>query len=429
MFIATGNTTLQKTTSYKVVLPFYIYAAFSFLIACILLLAFTTVADQHYFNPKTLALTHTLALGWGTMIILGASHQLVPVLVEGKLFSNTLAYLSFIFAAMGIPLLVYGFYTFNMRWPAQAGGIAVNLAISFYIINLTASILKTKCKSVSAIFILAAAIWLLSTTFFGLVLVFNFSYPILKNSSPGYLALHAHMGIIGWFLLLVLGVASRLIPLFLISKYTNNKLLWFIFACINLGLIGFISYKLWTLSKLLLPLFVLLIFSGVVLFLYYCFKAYKLRIRKKVDEQMKVSLLSVLMILLPVICIIGALIFFLADHQRYNIVLLYGFCIFFGWVTAMIFGMTFKTLPFIVWNKVYHHLASNIKTPSPKELFNDGIFRWMTKIYLTGFVLFTLGLMVLSGILLKGGAALLLLTALLYCLNVFIVVMHKPKAV
>jgi hypothetical protein len=38
-------------------------------------------------------------LGWGTMMILGASHQLVPVMIEGKLYSNTLAYLSFAFAA------------------------------------------------------------------------------------------------------------------------------------------------------------------------------------------------------------------------------------------------------------------------------------------------------------------------------------------
>src|ERR1035437_9274287 len=122
MFATTGNIALQKTTSYNVVLPFYIYAAISFFFACILLLTSTGAFHQHYFNPKTLALTHTLALGWGTMIILGASHQLVPVLVEGKLFSNVLAYMSFLCAGLGIPLLVYGFYTFNMGWPAQIGG-------------------------------------------------------------------------------------------------------------------------------------------------------------------------------------------------------------------------------------------------------------------------------------------------------------------
>ena len=91
--------------------------------------------------------------------------------------------------------------------------------------------------------------------------------------------------------------------------------------------------------------------------------------------------------------------------------------------------MTFKTLPFIVWNKVYHKRASAGKTPSPKDLFNENIFRWMTILYLIGFVLFAPGLVILSGILLKTGAACLLLSSLLYCLNVYIVIMHKPKIV
>ncbi|HQW72175.1 MAG TPA: hypothetical protein PKZ91_10165, partial [Saprospiraceae bacterium] len=111
-----------KNTSYKVVLPFYVYAACSFLVATIFLLTSTEAFTGHYFHPHILAITHTMALGWGTMIILGASHQLVPVLIESKLYSNILAYISFILAAIGIPLLVYGFYVFDMRWPAQWGG-------------------------------------------------------------------------------------------------------------------------------------------------------------------------------------------------------------------------------------------------------------------------------------------------------------------
>src|SRR6185312_2184399 len=129
MFPATTNTGLAKNTSYKVVLPFYLYAGLSFLVATILLIFSTPAFLQHYFHPHTLAITHIMALGWGTMMILGASHQLVPVLIEGKLYSNALAYLSFAFAAIGIPLLLYAFYTFNMQWPAQYGAILINAAI------------------------------------------------------------------------------------------------------------------------------------------------------------------------------------------------------------------------------------------------------------------------------------------------------------
>lgn len=80
-----SNSTVGNNTSHKVVIPFYVYAAVSLLIATILLLFTTNAFTQHSFHPHTLAITHTMALGWGTMMILGASHQLVPVLIEGKL--------------------------------------------------------------------------------------------------------------------------------------------------------------------------------------------------------------------------------------------------------------------------------------------------------------------------------------------------------
>src|SRR5436189_1254881 len=105
----TSNNNQVKNTTHKVVLPFYLYAAISFLLTTLLLFFSSAAFNQHYFHPHVLAITHAMALGWGTMIILGASHQLVPVLIEGRLYSNRLAYLSFILAAVGIPLLVCGF--------------------------------------------------------------------------------------------------------------------------------------------------------------------------------------------------------------------------------------------------------------------------------------------------------------------------------
>ena len=76
-----GMAGFQQTTTYKVVLPFYAYGALSFLTACILLLFNTNITGEHHFHPVTLTITHLMALGWGTMVILGASHQLLPVLI------------------------------------------------------------------------------------------------------------------------------------------------------------------------------------------------------------------------------------------------------------------------------------------------------------------------------------------------------------
>ena len=141
---------------------------------------------------------------------------------------------------------------------------------------------------------------------------------------------------------------------------------------------------------------------------------------------MKVSLLSVALLLLPLISLL-VVISFLAIEVKTTMVMLYGFCIFFGWLTAIIFGMTFKTLPFIVWNKVYHQKASAGKTPAPKELFSESIFKGMSVAYLAGFVIFITGIILLNNLLLKTGAVFLLMTAVLYVWNVGITLSHRPK--
>jgi hypothetical protein len=427
MFPGTSNTGLAKNTSYKVVLPFYLYAGISFFVATLLLIFSTPAFLQHYFHPHTLAITHVMALGWGTMMILGASHQLVPVLIEGKLYSDALAYLSFAFAAVGIPLLVIGFYQFDFGWPAQTGAIFINAAIIFYLINIGVSMAKSKHENVHAVFVFTGTLWLTITTIVGLFLIYNFTRNILSKDSLSYLPLHAHLGIVGWFLLIVIGVGSRLIPLFLISKYNNNKLLWQIYILINFALISFVIFFLYFKITWLYFLPLLAIAAAIFMFGYYCYRAYYERIRRKVDCQVKISLLSVLMMLLPLFFLFIIILWLLLSSSSYSLVLTYGFCIFFGWITAIIFGMTFKTLPFIVWNKVYHDKAGLGKTPNPKELFSDKIFLGMGIFYLVGFVLFATGILISNEYILKIASILLLITAILYNGNVWKALSHKPK--
>lgn len=421
------DSSLVKTTSYKVILPFYIYGAVSFLIGAVLLFTSSVDFSGHFFNPRILAITHTMALGWGTMIILGASHQLVPVLIEGQLFSEKLAKYSFYLAAIGIPMLVYAFYVFNMGPIAKWGGRFVVISVLLYLINIAKSIDKSGKRNVHATFVLGAVIWLFLTVLVGLALVYNFTYNLLPKDHLHYLYFHAHLGIIGWFLLLIIGVGSRLIPMFMISKYTNNKLLWAVFVLINLALLFFVLffYSMETLVGLTyIP--VLLILAAVIMFGFYCYKAYEHRLRKQIDDQVKISLLAVAMLGLPVImlAIVISLLVSISDLEI-NLVLTYGFLIFFGWLTAIILGMTFKTLPFIVWNKVYHKKSALGKTPNPKDMLDPTIFKIMAISYLGGLILFAIGIMTATSILLNIGALLLLVTAILYNFNVFKVINHK----
>jgi hypothetical protein len=88
--------------------------------------------------------------------------------------------------------------------------------------------------------------------------------------------------------------------------------------------------------------------------------------------------------------------------------------------------MTFKTLPFIVWNKVYHNKAGLGKTPNPKELFSDKIFLSMAICYLSGFVFFIVGILISNEIIIKIASILLLFAAIMFNGNVWKAVTHKP---
>ncbi|HLW21112.1 MAG TPA: hypothetical protein VKX33_12340 [Cyclobacteriaceae bacterium] len=423
--VGTKSRTESQEVALDVVVPFYLYAGIFLLISCVMLIFSTGSFQGHHFQPDLLAITHAMALGWGTMVILGASYQLIPVLVESRLRSFWLARGSFLLAGLGIPFLVYGFYTFNLGWVTQVGAVAINVAIILYIINLAWSVAQSKTENIHAIYMMTASCWMLVTTLLGLVLLLNFTMDLLPQDSLHYLSTHAHSGIVGWFLLLVIGVGSRLIPMFLISKYANERLLWTVYTLVNLGLLLLMAVELNPRLPDLHLLSLILIGGGIGLFLYYLIKAYKKRIRRKVDGQIKLSLASVGMFVIPltILCVVIAG----TETPRPELVTAYGFCVFFGWLTAIILGMTFKTLPFIVWSKVYRHQSGKQRHPDPKDLFDPRIYQYSMWLYMVGFIGFLLGILVKIDFLLIFSAPLMILSSILYVWNVLKVVFHKAK--
>jgi len=103
----------QNAPSPLVVVPHYIFGGVTLLFVTILLILNPSAFTQHYFNPTLLAITHLLALGWMSMIIFGALYQLIPVILEVKLFSEKLAFYSFALMGTGIILLAYSFWHFS----------------------------------------------------------------------------------------------------------------------------------------------------------------------------------------------------------------------------------------------------------------------------------------------------------------------------
>ncbi len=411
-----------------VVLPHYAFGALAFLVSCILLYFIGEDLTRHYLSPKLFTLTHLLVLGWITMIIFGALYQLIPVVMEVRLFNEKLAIITFILFGAGLITLSVSFWTFTFSRSIglEAGGYMIVVAILLFTVNILSTAAKTERKTIENTFIITSIFWLLLTVILGITIVLNFAFQFISVSHLQLLKMHAHIGFIGWFLLLVVGVASKLMPMFLIVHGLPRKLLNYAFYLINAGLlllsIGYyLIPEIWyyTLSGLL-------IIAGIAAFLRFNYIAFSKRIRKKLDVGLKMSATAFIMlaisILLGIIAVIGP--DFTASFQT-RIEISYGVLIVLGFLSSLVLGQTYKTLPFIIWLKKYHSKVGKSKVPLPMELYSDKIAHYHFYTFVAGIIALITGILINIVIVIKIGAILLIITAILYNYNVFKIIFHK----
>ena len=202
-----------KAPSSKIVIPHFIAGGVSFVIVAILLAFSTTELLSAYYDNKLIAITHIAVLGWASMIVFGALYQLIPVVYETALYSEKLAKLTFWLFLISIAFLSYSFWIASYTNLLFYASLLMFFSLLLFIINLQLTYRKTKKPNVQSKFINTAVYWLAATEIVGTLIALNFRYSFLTESHVHYLKIHAHLGLIGWFLLLIIGAASILIPL------------------------------------------------------------------------------------------------------------------------------------------------------------------------------------------------------------------------
>ncbi|MBC3539030.1 cbb3-type cytochrome c oxidase subunit I [Rufibacter sediminis] len=416
---------LSNSPSKWVVLPHYGFAACSFLILSVLLLFSTDAFSGHYFHPKLLTLTHVAVLGWATMLIFGALYQLLPVVLECKLYSERLAYYTFGLLAVGTVLLAWSFWYFQLGAVLHVAGCCLFVSFLLFTINVLQTARQAPKWTIEADFIATSAIWLLLTGFLGLLMAVNFTNPLLPHDHLQYLKLHAHMGMVGWFLLLVIGVGAKLIPMFLLAHPKDTFKLNWAYNLINGGLVLFLFDGLFFRSPLV-PLYAGLVVGGVLLFLLYLHDAKSQAQRKDLDLGMQQTLVALGLLVLPLVLVfVVSVDLGLPPAVLSSLYLVYGLSVFLGFVTALILGQTFKTLPFIVWMHAYQRHVGRYKTPLPKDLYHQGLLRWQNSSYLLGYAVLVAGILLREQTVILTGSLIFCLAAILYTVNVFRMLLHK----
>ena len=410
---------VTKTPPLWVVVPFYATGALFFLALTILLFLSAHDLTGHYFSPHLLAIVHTAALGWGTMIIFGAAYELLPVLCENNLYSNRLALFSYAFLVSGIGFLIPAFWSFSAGSMMIAGGGFVFAATLCYVLNVLFTSGTGDQHALHQKFLVTSALWLLVTVTLGLCLAINLRYPFMTRNHLEIMKLHAHAGLGGWFLQLITGVSIKLVPMFLVSKPVKATWLKAAWILQNAGLIMFLLDGHFSVSSGRDWIYAAISGIGIAAWLRYINDARRNRLRKRIDIPMKLTLFSFLFIAMAVV-----LVPVVQSSTQPKWALMYGTLLFLGWLTSLILGQTFKTLPFIIWNENYKYPEPGKTVPLPKDLYSETMLNFQHYLYYVAMVSLLAGMLLGNTTVILAALAIWILVALLYVANVGEILLH-----
>ncbi|HTL55606.1 MAG TPA: cbb3-type cytochrome c oxidase subunit I [Candidatus Limnocylindrales bacterium] len=419
--------------------------------SCWLLFRPDLLATYHY-NQYIIAVTHLFVLGWICSIIVGAMYQLVPVALETRLYSERLAWWHFIFHIVGFIGMVCMFRIWNMKQVGHFGsGLAFGLGLFVY--NMVRTLRRVPRWNVTATAVAAALAWIALTITAGLSLAIGkCTYESTSGlataggvrtlvsglrSIAGFMShfdaisamhAHAHLGAVGLFTILLIGVSYKLIPMFTLSEVQSRRRAGTSVALLNLGLAGSFVTILWR-SPWKFG-FALMIVVALGIYGWELGAILRARKRKSLDWGIK-YFLTAIMLLLPV----SALALVLSwprlplnpfTGQLENV---YGFVGLIGVVTFAVMGMLYKIIPFLVWYGQYSQHIGHAQVPSLADLYSS-------RLQAVGYFSFVVGVAVTSAAIagssatiVRAGCLLLMLSVATLAVNVAMILSHllRPR--
>jgi hypothetical protein len=197
-------------------LRYMVTAVLAFLLAVAGVVWIAPDLAGHYYHPRIVALTHTVTLGWITLTIMGATYQLIPIVLERPVWSERLARWQFPILLVGIGGMVAHFYLATGPGLAMAAGIA-GIGVALHLVNVGLSMRGLGAWSFTARLMAMALVGLAATVVFGLGLAAGRLWKTLPGDLFPTLHAHFHLAMAGWIAPMVMGVAARVYPMFLLA--------------------------------------------------------------------------------------------------------------------------------------------------------------------------------------------------------------------
>lgn len=415
-------------TRRSIVLPlqFLLTGIVTLLLGVLLLTLNPDVLATYHYNQHVIALTHLFNLGWITSVIMGATYQLVPVALETKLYSERLARWQFAVHLIGFAGMVWMFWVWDMKLVGVFGTV-FGVGVILFVCNLGLTLARAPRRSVTWLGIVSALTWLSLTVSAGLYLAAAKCWDIGRFDAIARMHAHAHLGVVGFFLTMIVGVSYKLIPMFALAEIRSEARARWSLRLINGGLAALFCAIL-TQSRCK-PICALVVAAGLALYGMEMRASLRARKRGALDWGIR-YFLTALSLLIP-LSLLGLVLSWpslklnVSTGQWENV---YGFLAIMGVVTLALLGMLYKILPFLIWFGRYSSEIGRNKTPALSELYSAGLQRWGYWSFLAGLAVTTLSTPLATRRGVQAGCAVLTVSCLLFAANVACMLSHLFRA-
>lgn len=343
-------------------LSYLVTAVVAFVLASAAVPGLAPELAGHYYHPRLAALTHTVTLGWIMLSIMGASYQLIPIVLERHVWSERLARWQFWILAVGIAGMVAHFYI--GRWPGLLMAAAlVGAGVAMHLVNAALTLRGVERWRLTARFIAMAFAGLGLTVAFGLLLAADRIWKFLPGSFFPTLHAHVHLALLGFVAPIVLGVAARVYPMFMLAPEPSGWPERMQFWGLALGVPGVV------IGLLAVPALVgpgaIAVAAASAAHLTWVSRMARDRKRPALDWGLRFVLTGSAFLMAAVALGLG-LAFELLSGPRAALV--YAVLALGGWVSLTIVGMMLKIIPFLVWYRVYGPQAGRAPVPTLAQL-------------------------------------------------------------
>jgi hypothetical protein len=380
------------------------------------------LAAGAYPSPHVAAVAHLFTLGWITMTIFGALYQLLPVALGAPVRSVRAGHASFWTFAPGVACFVTG-VAGGSTVLRHAGIALVGIGVLLAVGNVAATLPKARTRDVTWAAIALAITFLTSTLALGVILLHNLQTGFIAAARARVLAAHLHVAIIGWALLMIVGVSHRLLPMFLLAHGADTRWTRRSLAMLASG-VPVLAAGIITQRTVLSWTGIALLELGIACFLRQVFAFHLVRVKRRLD--VGVLFAATALGFLAIGAALGPIAFGAgAGHGRLDTA--YVTVGLLGGVVMFIVGFFYKIVPLLAWTVRYRGRMGKERVPTVAETFSARVAHVQLVAMASAIALLVAGIGAGSTTAVRTGAVLFVIAVALFASQLARVALGTPR--